>query len=496
MAQSFSIQGNIIKYMPNVEEIIHLFFPQANIVADGCADYHLEFNLLLEDPGNVRVKLHEQRFGKAWHHLEQRQFQIDLGMKDETMRMLKVAVFRLLQNVFPHLASPWGILRGIRPTKLVHQFLDRGLNEREIIEMFQVGYGLQEEKVRLLLQIAIQQRPFLLSREEMLRKISIYIGIPFCPTRCVYCSFISCTLKQGEKWLEDYMKALHHEINEIGQWMHKEGLIADNIYIGGGTPTVLSLEKLDLLLDTIKRDIPKASQIEYTMEAGRPDSITLENLRMIKAAGINRLCINPQTLNDKTLDIIGRKHSVAEFMQAFNWARQVGFSNINSDLIIGLPGEKAADVQRSLEYLLPLGPENVTVHTMAIKRGSRLMEELEETVLPQAKEVEKMLRISQEMLLKAGYKPYYLYRQQKILAHLENTGYTLSGHVCSYNIQMIEERQNILGLGAGASSKFVSPDLKIIKAVHHPKDPKTYIDKVEGLIQEKIVKMRTILTRV
>lgn len=496
MVQSFSIQGNIIKYMSKVEEIIHLFFPQANIVVGECADYQLEFNLVSEYPGNVRVKIRKQSVGKEWHYLEQHQFPMDLGMKDETNRMLKVAVFRLLQNVFPHLASPWGILRGVKPTKLVHQFLDRGLNERKIMEIFQVGYGLQVDKARLLLQIAVKQRPFLLSREEMSRKISIYIGIPFCPTRCVYCSFISCTLKQGEKWLNAYMKALHQEIKEIGQFMNREGLIADNIYIGGGTPTVLSLEKLDLLLKNVKRDIPTASQLEYTMEAGRPDSITLENLRIIKEAGINRLCINPQTLNDETLNVIGRKHSTADFIQAFNLARQVGFRTINSDLIIGLPGEKAADVRKSLERLLPLRPENVTVHTMAIKRGSRLMEELEDIVLPQAKEVEKMLVVSQEMLLKADYKPYYLYRQQRILAHLENTGYTLSGHVSPYNIQMIEERQNIFGLGAGASSKFVSLDQNIIKKVYNPKDPKTYIDKVTELIQEKIAKMRTVLTRV
>ena len=382
----------------------------------------------------------------------------------------------------------WGLLTGIRPSKLIHMLRGHGLSDDEIIRHFSDEFFVSRLKSELSLRVANAESKIL---AQLFGKYSVYIGIPFCPSRCLYCSFTSQPIGKCPDIVDDYLAALEKELFYTLRYLHGEA--PDAIYIGGGTPTVLSASRLERLLIAVGRAFPKRT--EYTVEAGRPDTIDRDKLRLLKAHGVTRLSINPQTMNDKTLALIGRGHTGREFLEAFEMARAEGHQNINIDLILGLPGEDENVVKNSLETVLPLRPENLTAHTLAVKRASRLKEEMHLHVgATQAAEcrpcgggrynrVENMIKATEIAAYSAGMHPYYMYRQKNMLGNFENVGYTLPGSDCIYNVMIMTERQSILALGAGAITKIV--DSGHISRIFNVKSAKDYIDRIDEMIKRK-----------
>lgn len=431
-------------------------------------------------------------------------------------RLIRRATLQVLEEITGQSAGPWGILTGIRPTKIVHRRLDQGWEAEQVADELCRDYRLEPTKAKLLVQVAQRQRPFLLSRAAASRLVSVYIGIPFCPTRCLYCSFPGYPLPRNGQIVGAFLQALLQEIQCVGAELQHQGIGVQSIYVGGGTPTSLTADQLRQLLFALRENLPfsriKQQQTtktnlgdicrknevtptgeppltkigEFTVEAGRPDTLDQARLAAMQEAGVNRLSINPQTMQDKTLRLIGRPHSAADTEHAFELARRFGFSFINMDVILGLPGETSGDVAVTLEKIGQLGPENLSVHTLAIKRASRLNEQREQWVLPGVEEVEAMVQISQAAAVSQGMEPYYLYRQKHILGNLENVGYCRPGWESVYNIQVMEERQTIIGLGGGAGSKWLNPADWTLTNTYNSKDPLDYIQRIDEIIRKKI----------
>jgi coproporphyrinogen dehydrogenase HemZ len=397
---------------------------------------------------------------------------------------VKLTMYKLLSELH-HKDYPWGILTGIRPIKIVHELMNNGCNE-EFIEAYMIDKHLvSKEKAQLAVEIAQRERDFIYPLDS--NKVSIYIGIPFCPTRCHYCSFTSNSLKTCSGLVDDYLSALIFEMEQTQAYMSKHMLKVQTMYIGGGTPTSLNEFQLDRLLS-------KACELfgdcleEFTCEAGRPDTITEAKLRVLKQRGVTRISINPQTMNDETLKIIGRDHSSDETIKSFELARRLGFDNINMDIILGLPGEGIQHLERTLEAIEKLQPESLTVHTMAIKRASIINENLD-SITSQGNTLEMMKRTA-EYARKQNLKPYYLYRQKNMVENLENIGYCKPGYECIYNIQIIEEKQTNIAFGADAITKTVFNDENRIERQGNIKDIRLYISRIEEQVDKKLELLR------
>jgi len=409
-------------------------------------------------------------------------------------RRARTFTYQLICRHLEHNFNPYGILTGVRPVKIVHRLLDEGWDNDHIKNNLECEYLLSANKADLLLDIARVNHPSLLSREEASKKLSIYIGIPFCPSRCYYCSFPGAVLRDYERDIIPYMNALLLEMNIIGDYIAKNGWQVQTIYIGGGTPLVITDIDLDRIFEVLYYKYISPATIEITVEAGRPDTLSPARMQGLKQAGVNRVCINPQTMHDQTLKLIGRAHNAQMVVEATGWARSAGIEHINMDLIVGLPGERREHIENSVTRVLNLKPDNITVHTLAVKRGSAMAEaEGKANNRERIAAVEDGVSNSDRLIKQAGYLPYYLYRQKYMKAGLENTGYTLPGSACLYNIQMIEERQTIIGLGGGASSKFVDPSDWTLTSIHNPKDPNSYMKTVEMLSARKVDKLRALI---
>lgn len=395
------------------------------------------------------------------------------GMKRLLYQLLSKATGRSL---------PWGILTGIRPTKLVYDMLEKGKDEDAIYSHMEEEYLCSREKTELSIRIAKRELK-LLTEMDYQKGYSLYIGIPFCPTTCLYCSFPSYSVTRFANLVEDYLKALERELQYAATcFPHKK---LTTVYLGGGTPTTLTAEQLDRLLGLIKKYMDFTHVKEFCVEAGRPDSITREKLLVLKKWGCDRISINPQSMQQKTLDLIGRRHTVEEVKEAFRLAREVGHDNINMDIIIGLPGETPEDVKDTLEQIRQLNPESLTVHTLAIKRAARLNQEKECYLELKASNVTGMLYETQSFAKENGYLPYYLYRQKNMADNLENIGYAKYGKEGLYNILIMEEKQTILALGAGAMSKFVFHEENRLERVDNVKSVTDYINRIDEMIQRK-----------
>lgn len=426
----------------------------------------------------------------------------------QVKRLSRLVIFLLLQMNTGGTPTPWGIFTGIRPTKVAHRLWDEGLRPEEIVSRLREDFAVREDKAFLLSAVAAVQRPYLpkagrrpgteagnaaktgyqaIFREiDGTGKVSLYIGIPFCPTRCLYCSFPSYPLGKFGKWVEPFAGALTREIRAVGAALEKAGVTVQSIYMGGGTPTCLPPAMLDSLLGEINRHLRSPATIEFTVEGGRPDTLTGEVLEICAGRGADRISINPQTMEQKTLRAIGRSHSVDDVYKAVEKARKTGFKTINMDIILGLPGETAGDAAKTMAALKELRPENISVHTLAVKRASRLSQELANYPLAAEATAGEMLEASRRAAEDMGMIPYYLYRQKRMLGNLENVGYSLPGHLCVYNIQIMEERQTVLGLGAGAGTKWVRPGDWFLTGGHHPKEPWLYVERIDELIAGKI----------
>lgn len=408
-------------------------------------------------------------------------------------KLARVFTYELLSKYLGRDINAYGILTGVRPVKLVHRLLDRGYDATAILDILQKEYLLEEVKARLLLEVALNNRPYLLGEDEASRQMSVYIGIPYCPSRCYYCSFPGAVLKDYESEIEPLMKAMEREINAIGDYIKEKGISVQSIYIGGGTPTVLSELDLTRLFSLLHDKYISEATLEITVEAGRPDTLSLSKLRTLKMLGVNRVCINPQTMNDSTLKLIGRNHDEKGVVQSVEWARQAGIEKINMDLIVGLPGEDIQGNTYTAKKVMELRADNITVHTLALKRGSAMAElEGRSRIEDRLKEVQKGVELFSALFREEGYIPYYMYRQKYMKANMENIAFALKGSFCLYNIQMIEERQTIIGMGGGAASKFVQTGDWSLSSVHNPKNPETYCESVEKLIKRKFDKLQAL----
>ncbi len=393
----------------------------------------------------------------------------------------KKAVLDLLQA-----SLPWGILTGVRPSKVAYTYLEAGLSEEETEAAMRRQYRLRSDKARLCTRVAAEERALLADHTG--RDISLYVGIPFCPSRCSYCSFISHDQRAYQKWGDAYLEALIREMEQSQGLL--EGHRLQSFYMGGGTPTTLSASELQRVLLAADRMCHFETLKEVTVEAGRPDTITREKLKMLKDMGVTRISINPQSMNQSTLDTIGRRHSVEEIETAFAMARQAGFTNINMDFIVGLPGETLSDVRHSMDRVMAMKPDNLTVHTLAIKRSSRMNEEgsgkmVLEKALREAKTLDAMLALTMETAQTLGMHPYYMYRQKNMAGNFENIGYSLPGHEGLYNIEIMEERQNILAFGAGGVSKVYDPERNRLERVPNVKSVDEYIRRIDEMIERK-----------
>ncbi|CRZ34987.1 oxygen-independent coproporphyrinogen-3 oxidase [Herbinix hemicellulosilytica] len=397
----------------------------------------------------------------------------------------KNALKRLLYKTLSKLSKkelPWGTLTGIRPTKLVYEMLDKGMDEETIYAIMEKEYLCSREKTDLSIDIADRERR-LLHKMDYKNGYSLYIGIPFCPSTCLYCSFPSFSAERFAGRIEAYLDALEKEIRYGATCFPDKKLVC--VYLGGGTPTSLSAGQLDRLLGLVKKQFDFTHVMEFCVEAGRPDSINKEKLEVLKKWGVNRISINPQSMQQKTLDLIGRRHTVEQVEEAFAMARKIGFDNINMDIIIGLPGETPEDVEDTLKKIGKLNPDSLTVHTLAIKRAARLNAEKESFYNLQPVDVPIMLELSMEFARKNDYHPYYLYRQKNMADNLENIGYARDGKEGLYNILIMEEKQTILALGAGALSKFVFYDENRIERVDNVKNLNDYIERIDEMIARK-----------
>ncbi len=388
---------------------------------------------------------------------------------------------------------PWGILTGVKPVKIVRELADRGYDEASIKQYMMDYYLVSEDKADLLIEILrVQTASLEVSRvaetncnnsPQKPEPLGVYLGIPFCPSRCIYCSFTSNVAKDGE--IDRYLNSLYREIDFAGGLLKEKNLSVESFYIGGGTPTTLTEVQLDKLLSRIFDRFDFNSLKEFTVEAGRPDTITLEKLRVLKRYGIGRISINPQSMNSNTLEKIGRLHTPEDIVTCFEMADAVGIDVVNTDLIAGLPDESPDDFERTLEAVINLKPENITVHTIALKRASRLREEDSSYNYKEVERLTKMVELSSAAMKANGYRPYYLYRQKYMAGNFENVGYAKPGTECIFNIRTMEEKQSMLALGAGGISKRFFPEENRIERAANVSNYEIYIDRLDEMLERK-----------
>ena len=421
-------------------------------------------------------------------------------------RYVNLKVYRWLSEITNKELS-WGIMTGVRPTKPMMNLMEEGLSDEEVIKWMQDNYRVTDEKVHLGLKVAKKEKE-LLEQLDYKDGYSLYVGIPFCPSICSYCSFSSYPLAQWANRVDEYLDAVCKELTFIAENSKEKKL--NTIYVGGGTPTTLEAEQLDRLLTHLETHFSYADLKEITVEAGRPDSITREKLEVLKAHNIGRISINPQTMQQKTLDVIGRKHTVEDIRNVYCIARELGFDNINMDLIAGLPGETAQDMQDTLMQIKEMAPDSLTVHALAMKRASRMTQDhrqakkLGDATVEQSRQedariaetLSEMIELAGDFASQMDLEPYYLYRQKNIAGNFENVGYAKVDKAGIYNILIMEEKQSIIAVGAGASTKIVVPDDKVIidqktgnpkKIVRseNVKDVEQYISRIDEMIERK-----------
>lgn len=407
---------------------------------------------------------------------------VDFINRKETKNRMKQCLYRMLQE-YTGQSLPWGTLTGIRPTKIPMAMLEEGKSKAEIRKYMKDTYFASDKKTDLSIEIAEREL-------ELLKKIdyengySLYIGIPFCPSICLYCSFSSSPLGLWKDRVDDYLDALEKEIDFTAGACKDR--VLNTIYIGGGTPTTLNPEQLDRLLTKVEDSFDFSGLVEYTVEAGRPDSITREKLAVLRKHDISRISINPQTMKQETLDFIGRHHTVAQTIESFQMARKLGFDNINMDLIVGLPEEKIEDVRETMEQIKALNPDNLTIHSLAIKRAARLRMFRDEHADMHIYNSWETIDMTAEYAKEMGMEPYYLYRQKNMAGNFENVGYAKPGQAGIYNILIMEEKQTIVALGAGSITKRVYPDGRIERC-ENVKDVAGYIERIREMIERKRV---------
>lgn len=399
-------------------------------------------------------------------------------------RTIKLNLYHIFRQELQMPQAPWGILHGVRPTKIVHRWITYGMDEEAIVRRLMTDFACSEAKARIITPLAFRQLPFLATSDE--RTVSIYVGIPFCLTRCLYCSFPANVLP-GEKKLGEFMDVLQKDLEAARGAVVRHGFRVQNIYVGGGTPTALPDNYFADMLQMVYNAFYSDEIVEFTVEAGRPDSITPAKIETMRRLRVSRVSVNPQTMQERTLKIIGRQHTPAAVVTMFNALRAAGIPHINMDLILGLPGETPADVDDTLRQVTALEPDDITLHALALKRGSRLKLIMEErhVDLPDSDSTREMSRIAMDYMERYGYAPYYLYRQGYMAGDLENVGCARPGAEGMYNIQIMEEHQTIIGIGGAATTKVVDFRRKRMKSSFNAKDLVTYLRDIDIYIEKR-----------
>ncbi len=479
------LQMNDDSYEYDVRGLLMAFYPTEEIIKTGEAQpvenwrRHLTVKLAPEGIEAVLACRWDDEDGLKETSLTGRRA-MDRADRRETKSILKRMVYDILSQDTGK-TLPWGTLTGIRPVKIASGLLEEGKSEEEIVAYMKRQYLVSDAKAALSAQIARREKR-ILSEIDYQDGYSLYVGIPFCPTTCLYCSFTSYPFSRWEPRADEYVAAVEKELLYTAQAFGGRKL--NTVYFGGGTPTTLSAAQLNRMLTFIEEHFDFSYLKEYTVEAGRPDSITADKLKTLKTHGISRISINPQTMQQKTLDLIGRRHTVEQIKEAYHLARELGFDDINMDLILGLPQETIDDVRSTMEEIKALGPDNVTVHSLAIKRAARLNIFWEQYSHMQMENSDEIMAVAAKTAGELGLFPYYLYRQKNMAGNLENVGYAAPGKEGIYNILIMEEKQSIVAVGAGATTKAVRPDGRIERA-DNVKDVDLYLSRVDEMIERK-----------
>lgn len=474
-----STDKNAECFLNDIAEEVRLFVDMTPVVsdADEISSDDLEICVSLYEDEN-RYTATAKCLDKEYTYSYKKVSGSEIVKKRYMKRCVKVAAFRLMCMLCPEIKHPWGSLTGIRPTRLLRELFE---TEEDALSIMRNEFDVSKEKLSLANEIVSVQRPIMATQNK--NDIDIYIGIPYCKTRCLYCSFPS-EVRSRKTDMEFYINALLKDISHGAKLVKECGYKVRSMYMGGGTPTVLSEEELKRVLDHALSEYGTYG-MEFTVEAGRPDTITKEKLEILYNKGVRRISINPQTMNKKTLEIIGRSHEPKDIEKAFFMAREIGFNCINADIIAGLPGESIADFENTLNETKKLAPENFTVHTLAIKRSSPLKAVLNEHTLAGQDEAEEMLKLGYECAKSMGMVPYYMYRQKYMRGNLENVGYALPNTECIYNIDMMEETTSIMAHGACAMSKRIFDGEHRVERIPNPKDILTYASKADVLFEQK-----------
>ena len=457
-----------------LENLTRLFFPNEKITVIRDFSEPQPPYIYTEVSDKITISVNIGSFNKSETAVKK--------LADDDNELVSAQLLYKLLCDFTGLTQPWGILTGVRPVKLLRRLAEES-SEEQAVKKFEKDFFVSNEKIALSRETEHNERKILeLSKPE---SFSLYVGIPFCPSRCSYCSFVMASIERAEKLIEPYTKLLCEEIKQTAEIANKLGLRLETVYFGGGTPTTLSAEQLDTVLGTVNKSFDMSTCREFTVEAGRPDTIDIAKLFALKENKVDRISINPQTVNDEVLKTIGRKHTAQQFFDAFELARKCGFDNINTDLIAGLPTDTPESFKNSLDSIVRLNAECITVHTLCMKRASRLTTEGVTLDLQQARDAREMLVYTQNILGQNEYIPYYMYRQSRMVGNLENVGWSKKGLESLYNVYVMDETHTILACGSGGVTKLKRNNPDYLERIFNFKYPYEYIDRFDELIQRK-----------
>lgn len=457
-----------------LENLTRLFFPNEKITVIRDFSEPQPPYIYTEVSDKITISVNIGSFNKSETAVKK--------LTDDDNELVSAQLLYKLLCYFTGLTQPWGILTGVRPVKLLRRLAEES-SEEQAVKKFEKDFFVSNEKIALSRETEHNERKILeLSKPE---SFSLYVGIPFCPSRCSYCSFVMASIERAEKLIEPYTKLLCEEIKRTAEIANKLGLRLETVYFGGGTPTTLSAEQLDTVLGTVNNSFDMSTCREFTVEAGRPDTIDIAKLFALKENKVDRISINPQTVNDEVLKTIGRKHTAQQFFDAFELARKCGFNNINTDLIAGLPTDTPESFKNSLDSIVRLNAECITVHTLCMKRASRLTTEGVTLDLQQARDAREMLAYTQNILGQNEYIPYYMYRQSRMVGNLENVGWSKRGFESLYNVYVMDETHTILACGSGGVTKLKRNNPDYLERIFNFKYPYEYIDRFDELIQRK-----------
>ena len=457
-----------------LENLTRLFFPNEKITVIRDFSEPQPPYIYTEVSDKITISVNIGSFNKSETAVKK--------LTDDDNELVSAQLLYKLLCDFTGLTQPWGILTGVRPVKLLRRLAEES-SEEQAVKKFEKDFFVSNEKIALSRETEHNERKILeLSKPE---SFSLYVGIPFCPSRCSYCSFVMASIERAEKLIEPYTKLLCEEIKRTAEIANKLGLRLETVYFGGGTPTTLNAEQLDTVLRTVNNSFDMSTCREFTVEAGRPDTIDIAKLFALKENKVDRISINPQTVNDEVLKTIGRKHTAQQFFDAFELARKCGFDNINTDLIAGLPTDTPESFKNSLDSIVRLNAECITVHTLCMKRASRLTTEGVTLDLQQARDAREMLAYTQNILGQNEYIPYYMYRQSRMVGNLENVGWSKRGFESLYNVYVMDETHTILACGSGGVTKLKRNNPDYLERIFNFKYPYEYIDRFDELIQRK-----------